>query len=159
MSLHYILDGYNVISQTRFSKPKLKDSRQTLIRFIEILRPQGSRQNKVTVVFDGKKDMFSPPFRSEVKVVFSRNESADEWIKKYVEKTARPKNCVVVTDDKEIKFFVRALGAKVISVKDFTGNTRKKFSPKIKEEKVLSSGEARKITKELEKIWLKEGKH
>lgn len=155
MSLHYILDGYNIINQVQFVSRRLKDGRERLIRFIEAFRPQGSRKNKVTVVFDGKKDVFSPLIRSEIKVVFTRNESADEWIKRFVEKTAQPKQCLVVSDDKEIKFFVRALGAKVISVNEFVDKVRKKIQPAKTEEAPLSSEKAREITKELERIWLK----
>ncbi|MEA3369635.1 MAG: NYN domain-containing protein [Candidatus Ratteibacteria bacterium] len=156
MSLHYILDGYNIIHQVQFAGRQLKDERERLIRFIEIFRPQGSRKNKVTVVFDGKKDIFSPPIRSEIKVVFTRNESADEWIKRFVEETIQPKQCLIVSDDKEIRFFVRALGAKVISVNEFVDKVRKKIQPAKTGEMPLSSEKAREITKELERIWLKE---
>jgi len=154
MSLHYVLDGYNIIKQVQFAKLALKDGRKSLIRFIETFRPQGSRQNKITVVFDGKKDVFSALFKSEVKVVFTKDETADQWIKRYIEKAAQPKDFVVITDDKEIKFFVRALGAKVISVQEFMGKAQRKFLPPKKEERVLSPDELRKITEELEKIWL-----
>ncbi len=155
MSLHYILDGYNIINQVQFAGQRLKDGRERLIRFIEAFRPQGSRKNKVTVVFDGKRNVFSPPIRSEIKVVFTRNESADEWIKRFVEETAQPKQCLIVSDDKEIQFFVRALGAKIISVNEFVDKVRKKFQPEKIKEIPLSSEKAREITKELERIWLK----
>ena len=155
MSLHYVLDGYNIINQVQFAGLRLKDRRENLTRFIETFRPQGSRKNKVTVVFDGKEDVFSPPVRSEIKVIFTRNESADDWIKRFVEKTAQPKQCLVVTDDKEIRFFVRAFGAKVVSVSEFVDKVRKKFQPTKTEETPLSLEKAREITKELEKIWLK----
>lgn len=155
MSLHYLLDGYNIINQVQFAGLQLKDRRKSLIRFIETLHPQGSRRNKVTVVFDGKKDVFSPPVRSEIKVIFTRNESADDWIKRFVEKTAQPKQCLVVSDDKEIRFFVRALGAKIISVNEFIDKVRKKNQPAETEEASLSLEKKREITKELERIWLK----
>ena len=156
MSLHYILDGYNIINQVRFARLKLKDGRGNLIRFIEKFRPQGSRSNKVTVVFDGKKDVFSSLPRSEVKVVFSSDESADEWIKRYIERVSQPKQFVVVSDDREIKFFVRTLGAKVLSVKEFMSKVKRKPSSLEKDKEPLSSDKAYKITRELEEIWLKE---
>ena len=45
MSLHYLLDGYNIVKQVIYlMKPKLKDSREALFRFIEVQQPQGSKK-------------------------------------------------------------------------------------------------------------------
>ena len=55
MSLHYLLDGYNIIKQSpRLGPKRLEDGRAGLIAFIEMRQPQGSRNNMVTVVFDGQ---------------------------------------------------------------------------------------------------------
>jgi len=156
MSLHYILDGYNIINQVHFARSKLKDGRNSLIRFIEKFRPHGSRNNEVTVVFDGNRNNFSSLPHSEIKVVFSSTESADEWIMGYIERVSHPKQFVVVSDDREIKFFVRALGAKVLSVKGFMSRVKRKSSSTEREKKPLSPDKVYKITKELEEIWLKE---
>ncbi len=156
MSLQYILDGYNIINQVNFPRTGLPDERLKLIRFIEKFRPQGSRSNKVIIVFDGHKNVFSYPGRPELKIVFSGAESADEWIKGYIERVSRPRECIVITDDKEIKFFVRAVGAKVVPVQEFINKAKKKIKPVKEEKKTLPYDKAYKITRELEKIWLEE---
>ena len=55
MSVHYLLDGYNIIKQTPgLNQGSLEAQRNALLAWIEIGQPQGSLQNTVTVVFDGK---------------------------------------------------------------------------------------------------------
>lgn len=157
--LHYLIDGYNVIRQISFLSDKtLRGEREGLIRFIEQKKPQG--KNEITIVFDGQKGVSSPSLpNNEVRIIFTKGISADEKIKKIVEKSDA-KQMVVVSDDKEIKFCVRNLGAKVLSVKEFiekgfpnrrpTG--KKMISP---QEKKLPP-QTREITEELEKLWLKQ---
>ena len=50
MSIHYLLDGYNVIHQmpSVLNLAKLEDRRRRLIRFMEQNTPQGSPNNRVT---------------------------------------------------------------------------------------------------------------
>ena len=80
--LYYLIDGYNVIRQMSFLSGKtLRGEREGLIRFIEQKKPQG--KNEITIVFDGQKGVSSPPQQnSEIKVIFTKNISADEKIKK-----------------------------------------------------------------------------
>lgn len=151
--LHYLIDGYNVIRQMSFLSGKtLRGEREGLIRFIEQKKPQG--KNEITIIFDGQKGVSSPPLpNNEIKVIFTKNISADEKIKKMVEKRDA-KQMVVVSDDKDIKFYVRSLGAKVLSVKEFIEKglpKKKRISP---QEKKLPP-QTREITEELERLWLK----
>ena len=58
MSLHYFLDGYNVVHQMAgAARLNLEEQRYQLVRLIERKAPQGSERNKVTVVFDGCLDV------------------------------------------------------------------------------------------------------
>lgn len=167
MSLHYLLDGYNIIKQIPELAPKkLEDGRQALIRAIEVQQPQGSPHNSVTIIFDGQPGMLGPIQTSLVNVVFSEGESADDKIKYMVEQSRSKKSMVVVTDDRDIKFAVRPLGARVISVKEFWAKMRpnalKRGFPKTpsknnereEEEKTISKTLEYEITSEFEKIWL-----
>ncbi|MCK4859119.1 MAG: NYN domain-containing protein [Candidatus Omnitrophica bacterium] len=151
--LHYLIDGYNVIGQMSFLSGKtLRGEREGLIKFIEQKRPQG--KNEITVIFDGQEKVF--PFQQKergVRVVFSRGISADDKIKKMVEKRDA-KQVVVVSDDKEIIFYVRSLGAKVLSVKEFVEKGLPKKREVFSEEKKMPQ-QTGEITAELEKIWLK----
>ena len=166
MSLHYILDGYNILKQIpAFNDLPLEDGRRALIRWIETARPQGSANNALTVVFDGNPDFFGATPGGATRVIFS-NGSADDKIKLMVEEDADPRQCVVVSDDKDIVLYARALGSKVMSVVVFTKAMREPGSlSKSKshargghdgEGKYISLSRQEKINKELSGIWLKE---
>ena len=165
MSLHFLIDGYNLIKRSPLLSPKkLEDGRQGLISFIEHERPQGSFRNPVTVVFDGKPGMYGLPRVGEVKVIFTEYESADDKIKGIVEAAANKREIVVVTDDRGLLLYVRALGAKVLSVSDFfakakdaprKNDEKRRGQAKAPEkEKVITSTFEHKVNQEFEKIWL-----
>ncbi len=131
-----------------------------MLNWIDLTRPQGSVRNSVTVVFDGKDGFFSSHGSASVKVIFSKGQSADDLIKEIVERSPLKKNWVVVSNDKEIKLYVRALGAQVLPVKEFvsTGMDKEKKSIKRKSDavgKYLSLTQQVKINQELEQIWIK----
>lgn len=157
MSLHYILDGYNIIKQLpEHNKKKLHSSRGALISFIEAKHPQGSRKNKVTIVFDGKEDVFGEDASASAEIIFTKNESADDKIKRMVERAKNPKEIVVVTDDREIIFFVKYCGARSMKVKEFLSPAGPKTPIKeIDDEKHIPAEVQYHINEELKKIWLK----
>jgi predicted RNA-binding protein with PIN domain len=157
MSLHYILDGYNIIHQiSGFSSGSLEEQRQKLIRYIEKVSPQGSDKNMVTIVFDGRADIFGNFVQSAVKVFFSQNESADDKIKRLVLDSEQKSSTIVVTNDRDIQYSVRSEGAKAISVEEFFGPSKKFSTGDTKDNKAISKSVEFKINAELEKIWLKE---
>ena len=162
MSLHYLLDGYNIIKKTpSLASKKLEEGRQGLISLIENRQPQGSMKNTVTIVFDGQPGMLGRELSGTVKVFFTSHETADERIKHVVAKAPNKKIFIVVTDDREIKYYVRALGAKVLSVKEFLEKTElpdQKKSQKAthvsEKPKNISKTLEYEITSEFQKIWL-----
>lgn len=163
MSLHYVLDGYNVLNKIFLnSGGSLEDSRMALIRMLEVQRPQGSLKNSLTVVFDGKAGFASQVKTSTLDIVFTQGETADDWIKAMVARARNPKNIVVVTEDNEIKIYARHCHAKVLGVKDFFGKTQKKQnkqrSLKTKPQTIqrVSNTEQYRINAELRKIWINE---
>ena len=160
MSLQYIIDGYNLTNHRLFtttnSGRKIKDSRIALLELIRVKRLCGSPRNSVTIVFDGYPDSESlEGFDTAMQVVFARQESADERIRRLVEKSGNPKNIRVVSDDKEIKFFVKAQGAKALSVEEFLGSDKKFIAAKEKEplKPELTYTQTHKINQELKKLW------
>ncbi len=146
---------------------RLEDGRHQLARFIELRRPQGSSRNPVTIVFDGKAGHWSGPDASGVKVVFTEGETADTRIVRMVSQAPNKKSVVVVTDDREVQYAARALGAQVSGVREFLGRVLKS-SAKMRggekesgssqergaQEKYISQTLAHTITSEFEKIWL-----
>ncbi len=144
---------------------KLEDQRNSLIYLIEVFKPYGSDQNKISIVFDGKPGIVGKHRCSFVTVLFTVDETADEKIKRMVYKAKNKKCFVVVTNDKEIKFYVRSLGANVLSVEEFVSKIKSKdgsgaagkgqVSGKRKAKSPISKSLEHKINQELEKIWLK----
>ncbi|MDD5005459.1 MAG: NYN domain-containing protein [Candidatus Omnitrophica bacterium] len=159
MPLHYIVDGYNVIKRTGFlNHKKLRDARNALLGFIDKYRPHGSYKNKITVVFDGRDDVFGFRNNHDFGVIFSKNESADNLIKSLVDKTSNPRNIIVVSDDKEIIFHCRSQGAEILTTDDFVRKAYKKTDTaktNNTEFSELSFAERKKINDELSQIWLK----
>ena len=138
------------------SKKKLKFSRNALIQFIESYRPQGSLKNKITIVFDGKEDILPYKIDTSCEIIFTRKESADDRIKRIVEKSKNPKQVIVVTDDRELRFFVRRLKAKLMNVTEFISVKDKAEERQAREDKkVIPANIERAITEELRNIWLK----
>lgn len=160
MSLHFIIDGYNLIKQTPgLNKSSLELSRASLIQFIKISRPQGSQNNRVTVVFDGQANacISWPAYQdSGVRIIFSQGMSADEKIKELVESADDPKNIVVVTNDRDIQSCVGRLQARIKTVQEFT-NIFKALPPGNSPENrpKLSAESALRITEEMKKLWVK----
>jgi predicted RNA-binding protein with PIN domain len=169
MSLHYVLDGYNIMNKLFACRGRaLKDGRDQLLRYIRANRPQG--KNRATIIFDGRSGEeeqfflwgrsqaldFSGP--EDIKVAFSKNGSADEWIKALVRHSRNPKVLIVITDDRQLQFAVRSLGARTKSVEEFLKTAKPKplrHKTGVGPKEPVCENLARRITSELEKIWLK----
>lgn len=156
-----MIDGYNLIKRNpQFAAKRLEEGRQALISFIERNRLQGSDRNSVTVIFDGQPGMYGLPVYSQVRVVFTEYESADDLIKSMVQEAKSPKSMVVVTDDKQLYLYVRALGASVLSGGEFLRKyTSAKTPPrpdikKTEPSKVITSSFEHLINQEFEQLWV-----
>ncbi|MCK9602947.1 MAG: NYN domain-containing protein [Candidatus Omnitrophica bacterium] len=162
MSLQYIIDGYNIINHRLFSRKnnkKIQGPRKLLLEFIMANRLCGSRRNKAVIVFDGYPESLKQETDAgEIKVIYSKDDSADERIKQMLERAGNPKTVIVVSDDKEIKFFTKSFGARAMSIEEF-------IKPKEKandDEEDLSSHpkltytQMSRINKELRQVWLKQ---
>ena len=123
MAVHIIIDGYNLIRQSRKLRSiELQDiqlGRQALIDMLAAYKKV--KPHKITVVFDG---MGAPSFsrgkdrHKGIEIKFSRNgDSADTVIKRM---SAREKqNALVVSSDRDILSFVEAQGCTVIESSEF----------------------------------------
>jgi len=153
MALHYFIDGYNLLwSSERFGGGPLRSQRERLLQFLEDVRPGGSARNLVTVVFDGQEDVDSPTWKGSVQVVYSRGKDADAVIKRNVDNLANPRVAVVVTDDRDIRKWVRGTKAKVLSCAEFLKGGVKKSGPRAGNPRV-DAADARDINAEMKDIW------
>jgi len=115
-------------------------------------------RNKFTVVFDGYPKVAEQKLdEADIDVVFSQEETADAWIKRMVEASKNPKNIAVVSDDREIMFFIKSIGARSVAVEEFInpeGKPQRKKDDLIKPE--LNYSQINKINHELKALWLKD---
>ncbi len=163
MSLQYVIDGYNVIKHASFVPPKkVKDAKTALLEVIKAYHLCGSPKNSVTVVFDGFPDSYNSVLTDvRISVIFSREESADERIKRIVSSSGNPKIIIVVTDDRDIKSCIRAAGAHPLGVDEFLNCPKRERPASGRSEPVksdLSYTQMDSINKELKEIWLGNGK-
>ena len=123
MSIHIIIDGYNLIRQSsQFSSIEAVDlaaGREALIdSLVAYKRVKGHR---ITVVFDGTNGPFGVSNRDRIKgidVRFSRSgELADTVIKRMVDRERQ--RAMVVTNDREVLEYVELKGAATINSIDF----------------------------------------
>ena len=160
MSLHYVIDGYNVIRHASFVPKGHASPAGSLIQCIRNNRLCGSMKNKVTIVFDGYPTMNNPLQPSgDCELLFSQDESADDRIRHIVEHIENPKIVIVVTDDRSVQFHAKAAGASVMGVEEFI--TAKAAAAAVRQQKAdrkieLSSVDAARINNEFRKLWLKE---
>lgn len=140
---------------------RLEEGRAALLKLIEKEGLRGSPRNTVTVVFDGQPGLIGDPAGEGPRVIFTSGESADDRIKRLVDEAPNRKNIVVVTEDREIKYYVRAAGAQVLGVGEFLNRmkTQGKHDPLSPvDKKYIPSTVEYKITSEMEKIWLDQEK-
>lgn len=148
------------------SRQRWEDGRAGLIKIIENENPQGSVNNQLTILFDGRPGRIDTPGTLRVKVTFTGDQSADDRIKKIVTDAENKKSYVVVTDDRDIQYYVRSLGAKVLKVAEFLSHSKshqdKTRSPGNPDDhhpaKVISESVKAAINTELEQIWLRKKK-
>lgn len=162
MSLQFIIDGYNVVKHAAFTPPKkihINEPELLLAETVKLEKLCGSTRNTVLLVFDGYP---TGPYQKRPvegsEIIYSQEESADERIKKLAERAPNPKNVVVVSDDREIRLFVRSLGIKTVSVEQFLFSGKKRaIAQKTALYKAdLTYSEMAAIDNELRKLWLGE---
>jgi predicted RNA-binding protein with PIN domain len=117
--LQYIIDGNNVIgkisSLKRLQKKNKQGSREKLALML-----QGyfvKRNAKVSLHFDGYPKEEIKIIKT--KIIYSENLSADDTIKKEIEKSRNPKNLAVITSDSNLKDFARKCSCTIISSEEF----------------------------------------
>jgi len=166
MSVQYIIDGYNLINHHLFPlrRKGSADPAILLLRFIRSRRLTGSPKNQVLLVFDGYPGkQAAEPDGAEASFIYAKSQTADEKIKRIVETSSHPRNILVVSDDKEIRFVVRALGARPVSIEEFIvpeleGGVRSGARKKKHEEDTLKQEltftQANQINQELRRLWL-----
>ena len=123
MSLHIIVDGYNLIRRS----PQLNElDRQDILLGREALQDmlfayKKAKRHRITVVFDGQNALPGAGQGAQpkgIQVIFSRNgRSADDVIKKIA--LQEREKAVIVSSDNDVIDFCTSQGAAVIRSEDF----------------------------------------
>jgi len=121
----FLIDGFNLIYkfpdlERMMYQNRLSDARRGLLT--KLKEYQSITKAKITVVFDGKKDVSLEINKEKVQsidVYYSLDYSADFIIKQFVKKDINPRMTTVVTSDKDIIDFVFRFKAKVKTSEEF----------------------------------------
>lgn len=124
MSLHIIIDGYNLIRQSprlkRLDHQDIQFGRQKLLEELALYKKR--KRHRITVVFDGAN---APVFTQQqdrikgIDIQFSRTgESADTIIKRMA--AGEKEKALIVSSDRDIVVFAMSQGAAVISSPHFS---------------------------------------
>lgn len=162
MSLRYVVDGYNLIHHPLFSRAHhtTDNPAQALLQCIGAYHLTGSAKNPLVLVFDG----YPPRSYQEcvsAQVVFSLDESADEYIKRLIRSASTPRTLMVVSDDREIASCARAHRANSVSVDEFFAPLQKakhagaRARQQEENDYTLGYAQIQKINQELKDKWLK----
>ena len=117
---HYIIDGNNLIGKIpALKKLHRRNKGQSAEKLAFLLGRYFSRKKfKVSLHFDG--------FPGEkinaggIKIFYSTNQTADEKIKKEIERSRNPRNIILVTSDNNLAEFGRVCSCRVIRSEDFS---------------------------------------
>lgn len=136
--LNYIIDGNNLIGKIPvLMNLQKKDKQQSRAKLAFLLdRFFYDKKANVTLHLDGfAGDKINS---ARIKIIYSDNISADEKIKKQIEKSTSPKNFIVITSDSNLAQFAKVCSCKVLSCEDFAKQINEASSGK-EEEKIIKS--------------------
>jgi len=123
MSLHVIIDGYNVIRQSDqlsiLDLQDIQEGRQGLQDMMATYRQ--TKGHQITIVFDGTRAPHLGTQRHRIhgmQILFSRNgETADDVIKRMAANEGE--RVLIVSSDRDIVSFAAARGAATIGAREF----------------------------------------
>lgn len=146
MSVHIVIDGYNLIRQSPtlglIDHRSLEEGRQALLE--QLVSYKKVKHHPVTVVFDGTNADHSMETRSRwkgVRILFSRRgQLADSVIKRIVARERE--RAVVVTSDREIAIFAAEHGATIIDSIQFEHKMKMAMYADVDESDSLETEEA-----------------
>jgi predicted RNA-binding protein with PIN domain len=135
----YIIDGNNLIG----SSPDIPlEDPAARRKIIEIVRKfQENKKNSVIIVFDGEPDdaaVYRQPLTEKFTVVYPGfGDSADDEIKRILNRYNYFKDVVLVTSDRELRDYARKKGARIINSIEFHYELKRYYRAQGKKEDTL----------------------
>ena len=126
---HYLIDGNNLLGKIPSLKKLHKADKQVSREKLAFLlgRYFSNKKGFVDLHFDGYENETIKV--SGMKINYSDSLTADERIKKEIERSKNPKNVIVVTSDSNLAEFARVCSCSVIKSEDFAKQIHSVFSP------------------------------
>ncbi len=122
MSIHYLIDGYNLFFRTTSGGdgPDFTKEREKIISRISNEVDQAGL--KASLIFDSA--WHEGPEERKCKGTLeihytNKGESADDWIISRVKRDANPAKIIVVTSDRKLAWRARLKGASTLAVEEF----------------------------------------
>jgi predicted RNA-binding protein with PIN domain len=123
MSIHIIIDGYNLIRQSKslrlLDRQNMQSGREALVDMLAAYKKL--KPYRITIVFDGAHALYPALPRDRIKgisLVFSRSgESADTVIKRMAGK--EKEKALVVSSDRDVAQAAASYGAATIGTEEF----------------------------------------
>jgi predicted RNA-binding protein with PIN domain len=119
--MHYIIDGNNIIGKIKsLYQIQKKDKQQSRERLAFIIgRYFTGRKVTVSLHFDGfENESIKVP---GIKIIYSCSITADERVRREIERSNNPKTIILVTSDNNLAEFARVCSCRVISSEEFAG--------------------------------------
>ena len=116
----YIIDGNNLIGSSPDISLDDPEARKKIIYIL--LRFQENKRNNIIVVFDGEPDRSIKEHivKDKFTVLFPKYEcSADDRIKELINNHKNSRDVILITSDRELKFFAKDNGVKTINSIEF----------------------------------------
>ncbi len=118
--MEYIIDGYNLIKSSFLKKYDGHSDNRAVEELLQVVSGYRRKHPSVsfTVVFDGFIDMRFPD--RKIRILFSHDETADEIIRKELERNHRANKAkTVVSNDREVQVCARINGGGVLGIDGF----------------------------------------
>lgn len=127
-----VIDGYNLIFavtdlERHVRVNNIEDARERLISLL--IRYKASKKYNIILVFDSSHDCFDMPSRQEIsglEIVYAKySKDADTEIKNIIAHSQNPKDTLVVTNDNDIRNYVKKKGGNVLDSAPFYNEVAK----------------------------------
>lgn len=149
---HYIIDGNNLIRKIKYLNQNQKRNNQHSREKLAFLlgRNFDKRKASVNLHFDGfENDVIKVP---GIKIIYSGSLTADEKIKREIEKSKNPKNNILITSDSNLTQFGRVCSCYIIKSEEFAKQLLSSSSTNEEQAKIDAINSAEEFKKLFEVI-------
>lgn len=129
---HYIIDGNNLLGKDRsLSHLQKKNKQQSREKLAFMLSRYFSKKiASVSLHYDGfEKEIIRA---SNIKIIYSGSNSADDKIKSEIERSKNPRNIILVTSDRNLMEFGKVCSCKVIKSEEFVKQLKQTYEDEVR---------------------------